>query len=156
MFDIQTRRQFLNATGMGLGASVLGNLTAQGAAGTPGYHLPKAKAKRVIFLFMAGAPSQLDLFDYKPNLHKRFKEALPDSVTNGQRVTAMTKGKEKLVAPSMFKFKQHGQGGTHLSELLPHLGSVADDIALIKSTSTTAINHDPGKTLFCTNRKSVV
>jgi hypothetical protein len=150
MFDIQTRRQFLNATGMGLGASVLGNLTAQGAAGTPGYHLPKAKAKRVIFLFMAGAPSQLDLFDYKPDLHKRFKEALPDSVTNGQRVTAMTKGKEKLVAPSMFKFKQHGQGGTHLSELLPHLGSVADDIALIKSTSTTAINHDPGKTLFCT------
>jgi len=150
MFDIQTRRQFLNATGMGLGASVLGNLTAPGAAGTHGYHLPKAKAKRVIFLFMAGAPSQLDLFDYKPDLHKRFKEALPDSVTNGQRVTAMTKGKEKLVAPSMFKFKQHGQGGTHLSELLPHLGSVADDIALIKSTSTTAINHDPGKTLFCT------
>ena len=150
MFDIQTRRQFLNATGMGLGASVLGNLTAQGATGTHGYHLPKAKAKRVIFLFMAGAPSQLDLFDYKPDLHKRFKEALPDSVTNGQRVTAMTKGKEKLVAPSMFKFKQHGQGGTHLSELLPHLGSVADDIALIKSTSTTAINHDPGKTLFCT------
>ena len=135
---------------MGLGASVLGNLTAQGATGTHGYHLPKAKAKRVIFLFMAGAPSQLDLFDYKPDLHKRFKEALPDSVTNGQRVTAMTKGKEKLVAPSMFKFKQHGQGGTHLSELLPHLGSVADDIALIKSTSTTAINHDPGKTLFCT------
>ncbi|MFT6179814.1 MAG: hypothetical protein ACJAQT_005229 [Akkermansiaceae bacterium] len=150
MFDPQTRRQFLNATGMGLGATILGNLAAQGAVGTQGYLLPVAKAKRVIFCFMAGAPSQLDLFDYKPDLQKRFKEALPNSVTKGQRVTAMTKGKEKLVAPTMFKFNQHGQSGTHLSELLPHLGSVIDDIALIKSTSTTAINHDPGKTLFCT------
>ncbi|MEJ6561610.1 MAG: DUF1501 domain-containing protein, partial [Akkermansiaceae bacterium] len=148
MFDAQTRRQFLNATGMGLGASVLGSLGANATASPHG--APEAKAKRVIFLFMAGAPSQLDLFDYKPDLHKRFKEALPESITQGQRVTAMTRGKEKLVAPSMFKFKQHGQGGTHLSELLPHLGSVADDIALINSTSTTAINHDPGKTLFCT------
>ncbi len=151
MFDPQTRRQFLNTTGMGLGATVLGNLAAQAAqTGGHGYHLPKAPAKRVIFCFMAGAPSQLDLFDYKPDLHKRFKEALPDSVTKGQRVTAMTKGRAKLVAPSMFKFKQHGQSGMHLSEVLPHLGSVADDLALIKSTSTTAINHDPGKTLFCT------
>ncbi|MGJ8697637.1 MAG: DUF1501 domain-containing protein [Verrucomicrobiaceae bacterium] len=155
MFDIQTRRQFLNATGMGLGASVLGNLSAQAASApgdshTHGYHLPNAPAKRVIFLFMAGAPSQLDLFDHKPELHKRFKEVLPESIHKGQRVTAMTKGKEKIVAPSMFKFHQHGQSGMHLSELLPHLGTVADDIALINSTSTTAINHDPGKTLFCT------
>ncbi len=147
MFDLQTRRQFLNTTSMGLGASVLGNLTAQAASAGPA---PEAKAKRVIFLFMAGAPSQLDLFDYKPGLDKRFKEVLPESVTQGQRVTAMTLGQEKLVAPSMFKFNRHGQSGTQLSELLPHLGGVIDDLALIKSTSTTAINHDPGKTLFCT------
>ncbi|YCM43820.1 DUF1501 domain-containing protein [Verrucomicrobiaceae bacterium 227] len=154
MFDPQTRRQFLNTSGMGLGAAVLGSLTAQSSAegkhDIHGYLLPKATAKRVIFLFMAGAPSQLDLFDYKPGLAKRFKEALPDSITNGQRVTAMTKGRDKLVAPSMFNFNQHGQSGMWLSELLPHLGSVSDKLALIKSTSTTAINHDPGKTLFCT------
>jgi len=152
MFDPQTRRSFLNTTSMGLGATVLGSLAARAgdSSGGHGYLLPKAPAKRVIFLFMAGAPSQLDLFDHKPDLHKRFMEALPDSVTQGQRVTAMTKGKAKLVAPSMFKFQKHGQSGMELSEVLPHLGSVADHLALIKSTSTTAINHDPGKTLFCT------
>ena len=158
MFDPQTRRQFLNTTGMGLGSTILGNIAAQAATPKGGvgdpypqtYHLPKAPAKRVIFLFMAGAPSQLDLFDYKPDLHKRFKEELPESIHKGQRVTAMTKGRAKIVAPSMFKFNSHGQSGMYLSEVLPHLGSVADDLALIKSTSTTAINHDPGKTLFCT------
>ena len=131
MFDPQTRRQFLNTTGMGLGASVLGNLAANAAGGSHGYRLPNAPAKRVIFLFMGGAPSQLDLFDYKPDLHKRFKEELPESIHKNQRVTAMTKGKAKLVAPSMFKFKQHGQNGMWLSELLPHLGTVADDLTLI-------------------------
>ena len=158
MFDPQTRRQFLNTTGMGLGSIILGDIAAQAAATKGGvgnaypqtYHLPKAPAKRVIFLFMAGAPSQLDLFDYKPDLHKRFKEELPESIHKGQRVTAMTKGRAKIVAPSMFKFNPHGKSGMYLSEVLPHLGSVADDLALIKSTSTTAINHDPGKTLFCT------
>ncbi len=152
MFDPQTRRQFLNSTGMGLGGTVLGSRLAHAKNGPGGhdYFLPKAPAKRVIFLFMAGAPSQLDLFDHKPDLHKRFKEPLPESVTQGQRVTAMTKGKAKLVAPSMFKFHKHGQSGMELSEVLPHLGSVADHLALIRSTSTTAINHDPGKTLFCT------
>lgn len=158
MFDPQTRRQFLNTTGMGLGSIILGDIAAQAAATKGGvgnaypqtYHLPKAPAKRVIFLFMAGAPSQLDLFDHKPDLHKRFNEELPESIHKGQRVTAMTKGRAKIVAPSMFKFNPHGKSGMYLSEVLPHLGSVADDLALIKSTSTTAINHDPGKTLFCT------
>ena len=84
MFDLQTRRQFLNATGMGLGASVLGSLTAQAASHTTGA-ARGPRAKRVIFLFMTGAPSQLDLFDYKPDLHQRFKEPLPKSVTQGQR-----------------------------------------------------------------------
>lgn len=152
--DFLNRRQFLNTTGMGLGAAAMGSLLSQRAQGAGGQHIVGAhnepKAKRVIFLFMAGAPSQLDLFDYKPELAKRFKEALPESITQGQRVTAMTKGRDKLVAPSMFNFERHGKNGTYLSELLPHLGSVVDDICLIKSTNTDSINHDPGKTLFCT------
>ncbi len=112
---LPSRRQFLRGSTMGLGAAALNSallgsgLLASSAADAPkawsgeGLHFP-AKAKRVIFLFMAGAPSQIDLFDYKPDLHKRFKEPLPASVSMGQRVTAMTKGKTQLVAPSMFKF----------------------------------------------------
>jgi len=147
--DLVNRRQFLKRSSMGLGSVAMGALLAKAGVTGMGSHFP-AKAKRVIFLFMAGAPSQLDLFDYKPDLHKRFKEPLPPSVSKGQRVTAMTKGKEQLVAPSMFKFNRHGENGVYLSELLPHIGSVIDDLCIIKSTNTDAINHDPGKTLFCT------
>ena len=150
--NLFNRRQFLNRSAMGLGATAMGSLLSQAqGAGTGGIgaHFP-AKAKRVIFLFMGGAPSQLDLFDYKPDLAKRFKEPLPPSVSMGQRVTAMTKGKEQLVAPSMFKFNRHGKNGIWLSELLPHLGSVIDDVCLIKSTYTESINHDPGKTMLFT------
>lgn len=92
----------------------------------------------------------MDLFDHKPGLTDLFQKPLPSSVSNGQRVTAMTRGKEQLIAPSMFKFSQHGQNGTYLSELLPHLATKIDDICLIKSMNTDAINHDPGKTLICT------
>jgi hypothetical protein len=149
--NLQNRRQFLKSSGMGLGAAVLSSLAPQSLASIPlsGTHFAP-KAKRVIFLFMAGAPSQLDLFDYKPDLEKQFNEPLPKSVSNGQRVTAMTKGREQRVAPSMFKFFPKGQNGTYMSELLPHLSKVADDLCIIKSTHTDAINHDPGKTLFCT------
>ncbi|TWU60657.1 hypothetical protein Poly51_09370 [Rubripirellula tenax] len=152
------RRQFLRSTfeglaAAGLGTTALGSLIGQqhaSAAGVMnGLHHP-AKAKRVIFLFMAGAPSQMDLFDYKPGLTELFKKPLPPSVSNGQRVTAMTRGKEQLIAPSMFKFNQHGDSGTYLSELLPHLATKIDEICLIKSMNTDAINHDPGKTLICT------
>ncbi len=148
---IQNRRQFLKRSGMGLGAAVMGALLPRSIAGLPasGTHFAP-RAKRVIFLFMAGAPSQLDLFDYKPQLAKRFNEPLPKSVSKGQRVTAMTKGREQRVAPSMFRFSPHGQNGIHMCELLPHLSKVVDDLCLIKSTHTDAINHDPGKTLFCT------
>lgn len=150
---VQDRRRFLNRTGMGLGAAAMGSLmaSAKGSETEAGQapHFP-ARAKRVIFLFMAGAPSQLDLFDYKPDLHKRFRKPLPKSVSNGQRVTAMTKGREQLIAPSMFKFSRKGENGVFMSELLPHLANVVDDICLIKSMHTDAINHDPGKTLFCT------
>jgi len=149
--NIQNRRQFLKSSGMGLGAAVLSSLAPQSLASIPlsGTHFAP-KAKRVIFLFMAGAPSQLDLFDYKPDLEKQFNEPLPKSVSNGQRVTAMTKGREQRVAPSMFKFSPKGRNGIYMSELLPHLSKVADDLCIIKSTHTDAINHDPGKTLFCT------
>ncbi len=99
---------------------------------------------------MAGAPSQVDLFDYKPDLHKLFKTELPKSVSKGQRVTTMTRGRQQLVAPTMFKFAQQGKSGVWLSELLPHLSGVADDLCLIHSFNTNAINHDPGKTSFCT------
>lgn len=150
---LQERRQFLKTSGVGLGSAALASLAMQSSASasslSEGLHFP-AKAKRVIFLFMAGAPSQIDLFDYKPELASQFKKPLPDSITKGQRVTAMTLGKEKLVAPSMFKFAQAGENGIYMSELLPHLTGVVDDLCFVKSMHTDAINHDPGKTLICT------
>lgn len=118
-----------------------------------GPRLPFAKAKRVIFLFMAGAPSQVDLYDPKPHLTKLFKTELPKSVSNGQRVTGMTKGKAQLIAPSKFTFSRKGQSGTEMSELLPHLGEQVDDICFIRSMNTYAINHDPGKSSFCTGNE---
>ena len=149
---LQARRQFLKTSGMGLGAATLGSLLPQNSLARS-VSPSAAKAKRIIFLFMAGAPSQLDLFDYKPDLEKRFREPLPPSISQGQRVTAMTKGQTQLVAPSMFKFKQAGDSGLWMSELLPHLGAVANDLCLIKSLHTNAINHDPGKTFICTGNE---
>ena len=148
---IQSRRKFLNRVGMGLGAAVTGSLLAESASAAPvmGPHF-RPRAKRVIFLFMAGAPSQVDLFDYKPDLYEKFKQPLPDEVRDGQRVTAMTRGKSHLIQPSMFKFYRRGESGLWMSELLPYLSTVVDDICLIKSMHTDAINHDPGKTLICT------
>ena len=164
----QNRRQFLKASSMGLGATALGSLFTNSLTASPdgdstqpglgrsrlgrsrlGTHFP-AKAKRVIFLFMAGAPSQLDLFDYKPDLRDQFNKPLPASISNGQRVTAMTLGQEQIIAPSTFKFSRQGQSGLYMSELLPHLSHVVDDLCFIKSMHTDAINHDPGKTLICT------
>ncbi|WDE97327.1 DUF1501 domain-containing protein [Lentisphaera profundi] len=148
--NILSRRSFLKQSGMGLGAAGLASLMSPNAhAGQKGLH-HKAKAKRVIFLFMAGGQSQLDLFDHKPGLNKLFNTKLPASVSNGQRVTQMTKGKEQLIQPSKFKFSQHGQSGTWMSELMPHLANSVDDLCMIKSMHTKSINHDPGKTMFCT------
>jgi hypothetical protein len=144
--DVQSRRQFLTGTSIGLGAAALSNAAPPAALAT-GLHHP-ARAKRVIFLFMAGAPSQLELFDYKPGLEKLHGSKLPDSVSQGQRVTAMPLGQEQIVCSSAFKFARHGKSGTYMSELLPHLSTVTDDLCLIKSTSTGAINHDPAKTYF--------
>ncbi len=148
---LQSRRRFLNHAGMGLGAAVLGSLLArQGQAAVPELPHFRPRANRVIFLFMGGAPSQLDLYDYKPKLAEKFKQPLPDEVRDGQRVTAMTEGKEHLIQPSIFKFTQHGNCGRYLSELLPHLSTVVDDLCFIKSMRTEAINHDEGKTQVCT------
>ena len=147
-----SRRCFLNRTGMGLGATVLSSIASGGVADGAIPDVPHfaPRAKRVVFLFMAGAPSQLDLFDYKPDLYKKFREPLPDGVRDGQRLTAMTRGATHLIQPSVFKFRRRGQNGVWMSELLPHLSTVVDDLCLIKSMHTDAINHDPGKTLICT------
>ena len=145
------RRQFLRTTGMGIGATVLGNLLTQRAPAAIPYRLSEPpRAKRVIYLFMAGAPSQIDLFDYKRDLSDQFKKPLPTSVSKGQRVTAMTRGHQQLIAPSKFSFSRQGESGIWMSELLPHLSRVVDDLCFVKSFNTNAINHDPGKTFVCT------
>ncbi|MBC8404793.1 MAG: DUF1501 domain-containing protein [Planctomycetes bacterium] len=109
--------------------------------------MPKGKAKRVIHLFMAGGFSQLDTFDYKPGLTERFDQDLPDSIRMGQRITTMTSGQDRLpIAPSTFKFQQYGQSGAWISELLPHIGGIADKFAVQSSVHTDAIKHDPAIT----------
>lgn len=144
----QSRRRFLRA-GFGLGATAAAALLPRNGFARPTPY-PTPKAKRVIFLFMAGAPSQIELFDYKPELEKQFKKPLPKSISKGQRVTAMTRGKEQLVAPSIFGFERAEKSGLYWSKLLPHLASISNEICVIKSLNTNAINHDPGKTFLCT------
>src|SRR5207344_1121560 len=107
------------------------------------------KAKQVIYLHMVGGPSQMDLFDYKPKMTEFFDKDLPESVRMGQRITTMTSGQARFpVAPTLFKFAQHGQSGAWLSELLPHMATIVDDITIIKSLHTEAINHDPAITFI--------
>ena len=151
------RRQFLFQTGSGAGLAAIASLlnpTDCTADALPGpHHL--GKVKRVIWLTQAGAPSQLELFDYKPHLKSRFKQQLPDSIRGGQRLTGMTAGQKTLpIAPSVFKFNQHGASGMHLSELLPHTAKFADQICLIRSMHTEAINHDPAMTLLQTGHQN--
>jgi len=129
--------------------------TAASGAFHIGPHFP-AKAKRVIYMHMEGAPSQLDLFDYKPELRTRFNQDLPDSIRHGQRLTGMTSGQARFpVAPSIFKFTRYknNEDGLWLSELLPHTGSVAHELCVIKSVHTEAINHEPGITFFQTGNQ---
>jgi hypothetical protein len=111
----------------------------------------KPRAKRVIYLFMAGGPAQMELFDYKPMLAKLHNTELPESVRMGQRITTMTSGQKSLpVVNPLFKFARHGQCGAWVSELLPHIASIVDDIAIIKTVNTEAINHDPAITYIQT------
>ena len=122
--------------------------------GLPGLPHHPPRAKRFIYLFMGGAPSQLDLFDYKPKLEELFDKDLPDSVRRGQRITTMTSGQKRFpLAPSMFSFAQHGECGAWISELLPHTSKVVDDLAIIRSVYTNAINHDPAMTFIQTGRE---
>jgi len=148
-----SRRDFLHRFGMGVGGMALGHLlTANGhAAVVDGLPHFAPKAKRVIYLFQSGGPSQMDLFDYKPLLNERNGEPLPDSVRQGQRLTGMSANQAALpLAGSAFKFAQHGQSGAWISELMPHLAGVADDLCFVKSMYTEAINHDPAITFFQT------
>ncbi|MDZ7638333.1 MAG: DUF1501 domain-containing protein [Bryobacterales bacterium] len=109
------------------------------------------KAKRVIYLHQSGAPSQMDLFDYKPALNQHHGKELPDSIRQGQRITGMTSGQSSFpVARSIFSFAQYGQSGAWLSELIPHHRKIADDICILKTMHTEAINHDPAITFFQT------
>ena len=166
------RRNFLTKTSMGLGAIALGSLLSAEKAlasvkgesnqlssnflsrnrlGLP-HHLPKAK--RIVYLFQSGGPSQLDMWDYKPKLKKMFGQHLPDSVRQGQRLTAMSAEQSIYpIAPSIFNFKQHGQSGRWASELLPHTSEVVDDLCFIKSMQTDQINHDPAITFMQTGNQ---
>jgi hypothetical protein len=150
-----TRRQLFGRAATGIGTAALASLlspevfaAASGALGRPHF---APKAKRVVYLFQSGAPSHIDLFDWKPKLQEQRGVELPDSVRMGQRLTGMTSGqKEKPVAPTIFKFAQHGKGGQWFSELLPRVGGIADEICIIKSMHTEAINHDPAITYIQT------
>lgn len=173
MFNLPlpSRRSFLAQTGIGLGGLALADLMAQeqvkadqpaaldqgaldhgvldhGVLGQPHF---APRAKRVIYLFMSGGPSQLDLFDYKPTLNKLNGQQLPDSVRGGQRLTGMSGNQSSIpLVGSPFKFAQHGQGGAWVSELLPHTASIADDLCVVNSMYTEAINHGPGVTFLQT------
>ena len=157
-----TRRQFFARTSTGIGATALASLlnptlfsassdvggSGGGLAGLPHF---APKAKRVIFLFQSGAPSQIDLFDYKPKLEALRGTELPDSIRQGQRITGMTSSQKSLpVVSSLFKFAQHGSSGAWVSELLPHTAKIVDEIAIVKTLHTEAINHDPAITFFQT------
>jgi hypothetical protein len=161
------RRQFLAGAGLGLGLTALGTLLADetpsrgpretagvGAASDGGLSgLPHfaAKAKRIIYLFQSGAPSQFELFDWKPELARRRGQDLPDSVRQGQRLTGMTSGQASFpLVPSAYKFAQHGRSGAWVSELMPKLAETVDDLCFVKSLHTEAINHDPAVTFITT------
>lgn len=151
-----SRRSFLGLTGLGIGAMAARSLLAADMQPSGSVQsLARAhfapKAKRVIYLFQSGGPSHIDLFDYKPHLEKVHGQDLPDSVRQGQRLTGMTSGQKHFpVCKSLAEFKQRGKSGQWISELLPYTAKVADDIAIIRSMHTEAINHDPGITFINT------
>ncbi len=163
--DLLTRRRFFGKAGMGLGSAALASsVLGQGlpaaphllSGGLPGVPHFAPKAKRAIWLFMAGAPSQIDMFDYKPKLDGMFNKDLPESVRMGQRLTTMTSKQARFpLAPSKFDFKKYDNGGNGawISELLPYTAKMVKDIAIVKSVHTDAINHDPAITVITTGRE---
>lgn len=151
-----TRRHFFGRTATGIGIAALASLFASEAraeqsGGLPGIpHFPP-KAKRVIYLFQSGGPSQMELFDYKPKLADYSGTDLPASIRMGQRLTGMSASQSKFpVVPSRFHFQQYGQSGAWVSELMPHTARIADQLTFVKSMHTEAINHDPAVTFFQT------
>ena len=143
-----TRRHFFSRGATGIGVAALGSLLEADEGGLPGLPHFAAKAKRLIYLFQHGAPSQLDLFDHKPALASQRGKELPDSIRKGQRLTGMTAYQASFPsAPSIFKFKQHGAGGVWLSELLPHTARMADRLCVVRSMHTEGVAHGPA-TLF--------
>ncbi|MFO0878459.1 MAG: DUF1501 domain-containing protein [Gemmataceae bacterium] len=159
---LQTRRQFFgagvsSAVGWAALSELLGQNQSQGAgeAGKlPGLTHHEPKAKHVIYLHMVGGPPQMDLFDYKPKMKEWYDKDLPESIRQGQRLTTMTSGQARFpIAPSMFKFAQHGQAGMWLSELLPYKAKMADDMTFIRTMNTEAINHEPAITYMQTGNQ---
>lgn len=157
----QTRRHFFSKSATGIGVAALASLLNQDARGVPtaptsnnglpGFPNFPASARRIIYLFQSGAPSQLDLFDYKPKLAELRGTELPDSIRQGQRLTGMTSAQTSLpVAPSIYRFDRHGSSGAWVSELMPHMAGIADELCFIKTMHTEAINHDPAITFFQT------
>ena len=151
------RRMFLRQSGLTLGTAALASLAdpatssvhAESGKHRLTHHTPRAK--RIIYLFQSGAPSQLDLFDPKPGLQTLRNTELPDSIRRGQRLTGMTSKQDRFpIAPSMFRFRPRGRSGMQISDLLPQTARIADDLCLIRSMHTTAINHDPAITFFQT------
>lgn len=152
--NIVTRRDALRTFGHGLGSIALANMLGQDRAfGADDVSFPNfaPKAKRVIFLFQSGAPSQMDLFDYKPRLNREHGKELPAEVRKGQRLTGMSGYQASLpIVGSPFKFAQHGDAGHWMSDILPHTAEIADELCIIKSLHTEAINHGPGVTMMQT------
>jgi len=154
--QLVTRRQFFGRGSVGIGTAALASLlgstapAGQQTGGLPGIPHFAPKAKRVIYLFQNGAPTQVDTFDHKPQMEKLRGTDLPASVQGGQRLTTMTQGKSQKVLPSIAAFKQHGESGQWISDLLPHTASIADDICIVRSMYTEAINHAPAITFFLT------
>jgi hypothetical protein len=143
-----TRRSFLRRAGGGtLAAMVASALGSAAAGGSP--RGPTPRAKRVIFLFQSGGPSQLDLFDHKPALQRLSGQPMPESLTRGQRV-AQLRDRKLVIVGSAFAFRRHGESGAEISELLPYTAAIADRIAIVRSVQTEAINHDPGITMMQT------
>jgi hypothetical protein len=154
--DALTRRHFFGRTATGIGIAALATLLDRDLKGAttgalPGFPNFAPKAKRIIYLFQSGGPSQLETFDYKPQLVERQGTDLPESIRMGQRLTGMSSQQANFpVVPSKFKFAQQGKSGTWVSELLPHTAKIVDDLTIVKSVHTEAINHDPAVTMMQT------
>ncbi|HMO14702.1 MAG TPA: DUF1501 domain-containing protein [Pirellulaceae bacterium] len=169
----ETRRQFFAKGALGLGSAALTSLMSPSTwsqaeishdqdnsqrvhPGLPGLPHFAPRAKRAIYLFMSGAPSQMDMFDYKPAMHDWYDKDLPESIRDGQRLTTMTSGQTRFpIAPSKYKFTKYDNGGEGMwvSELLPHIASVVGELAFVRSVWTEAINHDPAITYICTGNQ---